>query len=229
MINRYSCGLAEVKFAPTEEGHAESMTFSGYGAVFGNVDSHGDVIVKGAFSETLAKSRDTGVWPAMLVQHGGWEAESWMPVGVWTELREDDNGLYVEGQLADTPRGQEVYKLLKMDPRPAINGLSVGIFLKEFERGRGDEPRFTIKKADLMEISLVTFPANGRARVDQVKSELTKRDLERVLRDAGLSRSEAKAVLAKGYDALSLRDAADSGVDELAAMLRRNIENLKTQ
>ena len=87
------------------------MTFSGYGAVFGNMDAYGDVIANGAFTKTIADFKTSGVWPAMLSQHGGWDmsAESLTPIGVWTEMREDEHGLYVEGRLADTPRGREMY------------------------------------------------------------------------------------------------------------------------
>ena len=98
----------EVKFAPD----APERTFEGYGAVFGNVDAHGDVIVKGAFAESIRETRKGGAWPAMLVQHGGFFGENPTPVGVWTRLEEDERGLKVEGQLADTERGREMYALL---------------------------------------------------------------------------------------------------------------------
>ena len=66
-IERASFGLREVKLAPPE---TEGMTFEGYGAVFGNVDSYGDVIQPGAFADTLAAAHKSGTWPAMLLQHG---------------------------------------------------------------------------------------------------------------------------------------------------------------
>ena len=96
------------------------MTFDGYGAVFGNVDSYGDVIQPGAFAESLAQSAKSGVWPAMLLQHGGWGmgAEDMTPIGIWTSLSEDGVGLKVSGKLADTARGREAYALLKMQPGP---------------------------------------------------------------------------------------------------------------
>ena len=44
------------------------MEFSGYGAVFNNVDSYGDLIVPGAFTKFLADVK-SGLqnWPAMLL------------------------------------------------------------------------------------------------------------------------------------------------------------------
>jgi len=215
-----ACGLIEIKLAATE---TEGMVFSGYGAVFGNLDSYGDVIQKGAFAVTLREAKKTGNWPAMLMQHGGWGmgAEDLTPVGIWTAMEEDDTGLKIEGKLADTARGREVYGLLKMTPRPAITGLSIGYLAKEFSLGtKPDEPRRTLKKVDLMEVSLVTFPANGKARIQAVKNGLSIRDAERALRDAGYSRTEAKAILASGYKSLPPRDAED--YSELAELISRN-------
>jgi HK97 family phage prohead protease len=222
------CGLIEVKLAKKEDGtETGEMIFSGYGAVFGNKDSYGDVIVKGAFKETLRESKRSGNWPAMLLQHGGWgmSASDLMPCGIWLDMEEDDIGLKVEGKLADTERGREAYGLLKMTPRPAITGLSMGYIPKEFVLGtKPDEPRRTLKKVELVEVSLVTFPANDKARVSQVKSDLTIRDAEAALRDVGFSQSEAKAIVAGGFKNLPQRDV--DGIGQLAEQLRRNIELL---
>ena len=148
-----------------------------------------------------------------------------MPVGGWTSLEEDDVGLKVEGVLAvGTQRGKDTHALLTMKPRPALNGLSIGYRAKEFALGtKPTEPRRTLKKVDLIEVSLVTFPANDKARLASVKGEHDIRKLENALRDAGLSRSQAKAVLAGGFKAIALRDAA-AGDDELVALLKRAAE-----
>lgn len=210
-MQHLECGF-EIKFA----GADGDMTFDGYGAVFGNVDSYGDVIAKGAFKETLREARKSGQWPAMLSQHGGMFGDDMTPIGVWTDLEEDDVGLKVAGRLAATPRGQEIYTLMKMQPRPAISGLSIGYIAKEWAVGtKPDEPRRTLKKIHLMEISPVTFPANPKARVATVKSG-TIREAERALRDAGFSREEAKAIVARGFKEMPLRDAG--GADVTAAM-----------
>lgn len=213
------CAL-ELKLA----GDAAAMTFSGYGAVFDNVDAYGDMIVKGAFAETIAYAKSSGQWPAMLMQHGGWGigADDMTPVGIWTSLEEDGIGLKVEGKLAATDRGKEAYALLKMDPRPAINGLSIGYIVKSYEpRSRPEEPRRKLTKVDLMEISLVTFPANPKARVANVKSAgITV--AEKALRDAGFSRTAAKEILAKGWQGQPLRDAGGEDLEQLADLIRRN-------
>jgi len=228
-MDRSEFGLREVKLAKDP---AEGMKFSGYGAVFGNVDSYGDVIAPGAFAETLAAARKSGNWPAMLAQHGGWgmTGEDMNPIGVWTDLAEDGHGLKVEGVLADTARGLDTYKLLKMDPRPALNGLSIGYVAKKFTaRSKPDEPRRKLEAIDLYEVSLVTFPANPKSRIRQVKSGegLTLNDAEKALREAGFSRMEAKAILAKGFKALGLREAGE-GDDETEAALQRLLSTLKS-
>lgn len=228
-IERAAFGLKEIKFAATEGATAAEMMFSGYGAVFGNVDSYGDVIQPGAFADTLAASHKSGQFPAMLMQHGGWGigADDMTPVGIWTSLSEDGIGLKVEGKLADTPRGREAYALLKMTPRPAIDGLSIGYIAKEFSnRTKPEEPRRTLKKVELMEVSLVTFPANGKARIASVKSaagDFDERKFEQVLRDSGLSRKEAQVVIAHGFRHLkALSDSGSEELDELAAAIKRN-------
>lgn len=234
-IERTRVGLTELKFAPSDSGtEVQDMTFTGYGAVFNNIDSYGDMILPGAFAQYLSmvKSGETQ-WPVMLLQHGAWEmsAEDLTPIGVWTDLVEDGTGLKVAGKLAETPRGREIYTLMKMGPRPAIDGLSIGYIAKEWEpRSKPEDPRRKLKRIELVEISPVTFPANGKARVGQVKAEgdeLTIRDAEEALRDAGFSRKEAKAILAGGFKSLPLRDAGGEGNDELAALLRKNIATLK--
>lgn len=227
-----NCGLIELKFAASESS-AGDMSFEGYGAVFGNVDAYGDVIEPGAFSTFLADIQSGKQnWPAMLLQHGGdlfGSAEDMTPIGVWTTLVEDGKGLKVAGKLADTPRGRDVYTLMKMQPRPALDGLSIGYIAKEFEpRSKPDDPRRRLKRIDVIEISPVTFPANGKARVDSVKSGRSIREAEKALRDAGFSRTEAKAILATGFKGLPPRD-ADGELAELADLIRRNTEILTTQ
>lgn len=226
-LNRLAC---ELKF---DSANDAEMSFTGYGAVFGNVDAGGDMIIPGAFADTLASARKSGQWPAMLSQHGvGWSSQDLTPVGVWTDLAEDGKGLKVVGKLADTPRGQEIYKLMKMTPRAAINGLSIGYIAKEWTpRTKPDEPRRTLKKIDLIEISPVTFPMNGKARVAAVKAieELQKLgDVEGYLREScGLSRSEAVALVSR-IKSLGQGDPEGGGVDELAALVKRNTNLLKS-
>lgn len=77
-----------------------------------------------------------------------------------------------------------------------------------------------------MEVSLVTFPANGKARIASVKSaggDFDERKFEQVLRDSGLSRKEAQVVIAHGFRHLkALSDSGSEELDELAAAIKRN-------
>jgi len=229
-MQNLTCNLRELKFA-ADDG-AQAMSFTGYGAVFGNVDSYGDVIEAGAFSKFLADVKSGNQpWPAMLSQHGGWQmsAEDMTPIGVWTDFAEDGHGLKVTGQLADTPRGLEMYKLMKMSPRPAIDGMSIGYIAKEWEpRSKPEDPKRKLKRIDLIEVSMVTRPANGKARVESVKNDWTERDFERLLtRDAGLSRSDALVVINQGFKSLiAMRDAGSSELAELAQALKAREQHI---
>jgi HK97 family phage prohead protease len=148
----------------------EDGTFSGYGSTFGNVDSNGDTVAKGAFKKTIADAKNGNApWPAMLSGSGDPN-----PIGIWTGMDEDEHGLKLKGKLAlNTTKGLDTYNLLKMKPRPALNGLSIGYVAKDFELHKsGSGPkgaRRTLKSIDLHECSLVTFPADSFARVASVK------------------------------------------------------------
>ena len=231
MIERLACNITELKFSGSET----EMTFSGYGAVSGNVDAYGDVIAPGAHADWLARAQKSGQWPAMLSQHGGWGmgADDLMPLGVWVDMSEDGKGLKVHGKLADTPRGREAYTLMKMTPRPAINGLSIGYIAKEWTpRTKPDEPRRTLKKIDVIEVSLVTFPANLKARVQAVKAieEFQKLgDVERYLREScGLSRSEAVALVSRIKQLHLGQSDSDGGLDELVTALKSREQHVPT-
>lgn len=195
--------------------------FEGYGAVFGNTDRDGDVVAKGAFTDSL-KTR----LPALLWQHNAKE-----PIGRFDVVREDARGLFVKGRLAQSGRGAEAYELLKMG---ALNGLSIGFVTKEAMRNSAAGTR-TIKRADLMEVSLVTFPANELARVQTVKQGTERmctsfetgdindpRTFERFLREQGFSRNRAKAITAKGFKRPQSED-----VVQLISAVQQKTENLQ--
>lgn len=220
----------EVKFAVNEV-DAQAGEFSGYGSIFGNEDLVGDVVVKGAFRQTLKDWKKAKKLPSMLFQHGSWGmGMENLPIGVWTEMEEDDKGLKVKGRLInlDTERGKSIYGAMK---EGVLDGLSIGYKAKEFSWGtKPGEPYRTLKSVDLTEVSLVTIPANPAARVEAFKgaaSIKTIRDFEDFLRDAGgFSHSAAKAIASRGFKAAEPRD--EDGAD-LVALLRRNIETLSNQ
>lgn len=156
-------GGREVRsFALQIKAAGDDGTVEGYGSVFGVRDNYDDVIAKGAFIQSLKDHKAAGTMPAMLWQH---DADK--PIGVWTEMVEDEKGLRIKGQLAmETVKGKEAHALLKMG---ALNGLSIGFMSKEWAYDRDTEVR-TLTAIDLWEVSLVTFPANEKARVTTVKA-----------------------------------------------------------
>lgn len=183
-----------MSFALQVKATGDDGSIEGYGSVFGVRDNYDDVIASGAFAATLKAHKDAGTMPAMLWQHDSSE-----PIGIWTSMVEDARGLRIIGKLAlDTVRGKEAYALLKMG---ALNGLSIGFISKQWAYDRDTEVR-TLTEIDLWEVSLVTFPANEKARITGVKSgggasEIqTIRQAEHALRDVGLSADDAKALIA---------------------------------
>lgn len=172
---------------------ADDGSIEGYASVFGVKDNWDDIIVPGAFLATLNAHKSAGTMPAMLWQH-----EDDKPIGIWQEMVEDARGLRVKGQLAlETVRGKEAHALLKLG---AINGLSIGFISKTWSYDVDADVR-TLTEVDLWEVSLVTFPANQDARVTSVKSSPddieAPKDAERILRDAGFSKSDATGFVSR--------------------------------
>lgn len=190
----------EIKFLALETKADDEGVIEGYGAVFGNKDSYGDILMPGAFSNTLGKRKVKMLW-----QHQMDEV-----IGVWDEISEDGNGLRIKGRLAlNTARGREVYELIKMG---AIDGLSIGYrTLKAEDR---DDARVLLD-VELFEVSIVSMPANESATVTSIKN-ITTRDVERDLREAGYSRSQAKAIALKGVSGLREAD-EEARLDALRA------------
>lgn len=205
-----------IDFAYDLKATGDTGTFEGYGSVFSIEDRGGDIVAPGAFTETLAASKASGRLPALLWQHR--QAE---PIGVYTSMDEDSVGLRVKGHLAlKTARGAEAYELMKMG---ALSGLSIGYRVRDDSWDRVTGVR-TIKKADLIELSLVTFPMNDASRVSSVKGQIeTLEDLksaEQYLRDAGLSRTEAKAFIAR-VKGLGQSDSDGGDMQQIVEALRR--------
>lgn len=167
--------------------------FKGYASTFGgDPDLGGDVIVKGAFTETIAKRGKFGSSIKMLWSHN----HSIPPIGIYKSFEENSKGLAIEGNYAlQTQMGKEVHSLSKMG---AIDSLSIGYETLDSEPGKGKIRRY-LKKLDLYEISPVNFPMNPKARITAVKSMLenvhNERELEDCLREAGLSREVSKYIV----------------------------------
>lgn len=145
--------------------------FSGYASVFNVVDTHNDIIMRGAFKQSL-KSRASEI--KLLWQHRQDE-----PIGVFDRMFEDAHGLYVEGRLLlNVQRAREAYALLK---EGAISGLSIGYSPLHYKHDPQTGVRI-LTAIELWEISLVTFPANAAAGVTVVKEASLRGEAEAIQR-----------------------------------------------
>lgn len=202
--------------------------FEGYGSVFGNTDLGGDVVVKGAFAESLKTYAAKGSMPAML-----WAHDPTNPVGEWLAMEEDDRGLKVKGQLWCAGCGMDRKPVPDADRARNLmmangpKGLSIGFNIAKegasIEEIDGEIVR-VIRKADLWEVSPVVFAMNPEAAVTVAKS-VDIRSLEKAVRDRfNLSQKEAKAFCA------SLSGHRDGGDDDRdGSVLEEMAEILKTQ
>ena len=197
MMESYFVPL-ELKFSGSNA--ADIGTFSGYGSVYSVIDDGGDLIAPGAFADSLARLKAQGRGVPMYMQHGAALGADPRPVGVWTKIEEDANGLRVEGKLVglDTETGRYHYALVK---EGAMSGLSIGYSGVKAEYGKkpGD-PRRTIKTATLREISIVDQPMNAHARLTGLKSIeelLTMADAEDYLKSVGMSGRQATAFVSR--------------------------------
>ncbi|HWA18966.1 MAG TPA: HK97 family phage prohead protease [Devosia sp.] len=193
--------------------------FEGYGSVFGVVDSYSEIVAAGAFAESLKVRKR----PLPIL----WQHRNDSPIGVYDKVTEDSKGLHVKGRLLvkDVALAAEAHALMKAG---AVTGLSIGYWTREssFDEKTGIR---TLTRLDLEEVSLVTFPANDEARVDAVKLKLahgtipTIPEFERLLRDAGFSRTQAATVAAYGLKHL-LRDADGPATETAASELLETLQ-----
>lgn len=188
----------EVKADPENPG-----SFTGYGSTFGNVDLGKDICAKGCFAQALTDHSTKGTLPAMY-----WMHDRSLPIGDYTAMKEDAKGLMVKGNLwlgKGIPEAERAYMMLK---GTGPKGLSIGYIPKKvaYDDKKGTR---TIEAADLMEVSVVGYGMNPKALVTSIKSTIadghipTIRDLEEVMRDAGLSKKQALALLSAGYKAIA--------------------------
>lgn len=172
--------------------------FEGYASTFHGVDSYGDMILPGAYANTLTnRARPVQLrW-----NHTG------PVIGKWLEAYEDDKGLRVKGQIVlGHSVGRDAYALMKAG---AVTGLSIGYRIPSGGSEKDGRIR-KLKRIDLVEISVVETPADMGAQIGDVKSALDQceslKDVEALLRDgAGLSWDNATALVSR-VKFLALRD-----------------------
>lgn len=195
-------------------------TFTGYASVFGNTDSHKEVVGAGAFADSLASTKRNDRKLPVLWQHRAAE-----PLGVYERVEEDSKGLFVEGRLltGDVAKAREAHALMKAG---AVSGLSIGYWVREssFDEKTGIR---TLTRVDVEEVSLVTFPANDEARVDAIKFKLahgqlpTLPEFERFLREAGCSKSQATVIANRGLKHLLSESVDPANATAVTALVER--------
>lgn len=141
----------------------DKRQLEGHASTFGNIDLGGDVVMPGAFARTLAEHKNRGELPPMFWMHNGADV-----AGRWDDMAEDERGLKVKGELADTPLGNELHTLLKMK---AFQGLSIGFQTIDADFDADGNRR--LKELELFEVSLVSLAMNPLAQVEAVKSRLS--------------------------------------------------------
>lgn len=171
--------LTDVKF--DESG----LKFSGYASVFNGVDSYNDTIIKGAYAGTL-QDREREI--KMRWNHIG------PVIGKWTEIKEDDTGLLVAGEL--TPGHSLANDVAASMKHGAVDGMSIGYYVTDSEqKGKIRE----LKEIELIEISVVEEPADNSARVSELKNLnqcQSLKEVEKSMRkNFGLSQTEATAIV----------------------------------
>lgn len=212
--------------APSDGG-----SFEGYANVFHNVDSAQEIVVPGAFVETLPQFLSDGFicWQHM------WE----MPIGKPLDAKEDTTGLYIRSSISDTQSGRDCRTLLKDG---VIKKMSIGYRVKmdeyletsdevlaywkkwEYKPSSQDIARSQYgvrllhKISPLFECSLVSVAANDQADITRVKQHSadqiqTEREFERFLRDAGFPKDAAVTICVSGFKALRRRDAEDAPIE----------------
>lgn len=126
--------------------------FCGYASLFNRLDAGGDIVMPGAFAQSLSKRRDR---VRLLFQHDPKE-----PVGTWETMVEDGRGLFVAGRLVPgVPRADALKRLIE---NRALDGLSIGFRTVRATREGGNRKLWQI---ELFEVSIVTFPMMEDARI----------------------------------------------------------------
>jgi HK97 family phage prohead protease len=145
-MERKSLLLADAQFKL----EGDDSTFVGYASTFGNVDSYGDTIVKGAYAETL---KAHGL-PKMFFNHDS----SSVPIGKWVKAEEDDYGLLLTGEF--TPGNALAAEVKAALKHGTVDSMSIGYSLRKGDYEDTPAGRTIKKVARLAETSIVTFPAD---------------------------------------------------------------------
>jgi HK97 family phage prohead protease len=147
----------QVKSFDFEVKATNNNEFEGYASVFDNIDSHRDVIEKGAFAKTIKENKRVKIL---------WQHDPWSPIGKPIAMSEDSKGLHVKGKISETELGKQAIILMKDG---VIDELSIGFnTIKDDWDSKAQVRR--IKEVKLWEFSPVTFASNELANITGVKN-----------------------------------------------------------
>lgn len=192
----------EIAFQLEVKAVDEAGVFEGLASTYGNIDHVKDVVVRGAFDDSLA-SRGNEI-PIL------WAHDQANPVGLGV-LNDSAKGLIIRGTLdLDVQAGRDAHSRLK---KRIVRGLSIGYNVPEGGAEYKDGTR-RLKRIDLHEVSLVAVPCNDQARIISVKSMTGVRDFEKFLHGAGWSKTEAKTLAMKGWYGLHDDEAREEPEDD---------------
>lgn len=193
----------------------ESGQFEAYAATF-DLDDVGDVILPGAFEPALAKHRRANTMPALV-----WMHDLQQPVGQWLHFREDEKGLLGLGKFTLTvQKGREAFDLLTDSALAFSIRFEIAPNGSFFKNGI----RYIKSISQLVEVSVVSVPANTEARLIALKKCNTHqlRSFEKMLiKSAGFSKTEATAATCGHWD---IGDNLEPQLITLLQKLTNNIE-----
>ncbi len=220
MLTKYEKDIRLAQPVAFEVKAQSTGQIEGYASTFGGTpDRHAEVVLPGAFTRSLTRSKQTGDNPVML-----WSHKQEEPIGRWTHMEEDAQGLYVRGNLnLKTERGKEAFAHISAGD--AVE-LSIGFVTPEGGREYAGEGVFHLKEIELLEISVVSIPANPLARITGVKHLSSKAEAVDALREIGLSRKAAARFAAGGWRALSGEDHQEKALN-LAREIDRAIQQMR--
>jgi len=207
--------LSILNFRTEIKADEKTGVISGYASTYHTVDNGNDIVMPGAFDASIA----AGNRVKMLWQHDPSQV-----IGVWTAMASDSKGLHIEGRLLKgVSKADEAAILIEAE---ALDGLSIGYTTVKADRNSKGQRE--LKELRLWEVSLVTFPMNVESTITAMKKLHSVRDVEHILRDAGVPNAMAKAIAVDGYDvavkklAKGERDAPDArSLSETQKLLKK--------
>ena len=170
----------------------EAGTFTCYGNTKHNKDHAGDRAMNGCYTKSINDHKANGTMPKMLWSHN----PTLLPVGAYSKMEEDAKGLKMTGKLSDTTMGRDIKVLAKDN---ALDSFSIG-YREIKSEYNGDTGTNDLYELDIKEVSWVNFACDENSMLQSIKSNLedgelpSKRELQKFLRDNGLSKSQAEKI-----------------------------------